>query len=353
MTGHSPDGELFVSRRRLAAATAALGLLAATACTPSAGQSTHDAGGGAGGAGGAGGGGGADGGAAGDAGGPDAPDAGALALTFGLDRRPVNATCHAPAGTGADGGVVPAAVLSATGCVDPAHPSEPAAGLIFYDVNAPLWSDGAAKRRWMALPEGARIKVAADGDWELPAGAVLVKSFALGDRPVETRLLVRGADGEWAGYSYAWRADGSDADLLASSIRRTFGAQEWTYPSREDCLLCHTAAAGRSLGLETAQLNRNVRYAAGMAPRPHWPLRAASRGGPAGASRADVRDRAAGRPGARLPARELRELPPPGRRHRSVDRSAVHDRARRHPRVRRGASQRELRIPGREAGEAG
>lgn len=174
--------------------------------------------------------------------------------------RPVNATCRAPSrpsqGPLASGG--PAARLSETGCVRADDPSEPADGLIFYDVNAPLWSDGADKRRWLALPDGARIVVAEDDDWELPVGSVLVKSFHLAGRPIETRLLVRHDDGDWAGYSYAWRADGSDADLLDSSLRRTFAGQEWTYPSRQNCLECHTAAAGRSLGLETAQLDRDV-----------------------------------------------------------------------------------------------
>jgi uncharacterized repeat protein (TIGR03806 family) len=186
-------------------------------------------------------------------------------IAFGLDERPRNATCRAPQRPDAgDGGGIPA-ILSGTGCVDPLHPVEPAAGLIFYDVNAPLWSDGAEKRRWLALPDGAKIKVAADGDWDLPVGSVLVKTFLLAARPIETRLFVRHEDGDWAGYTYAWRDDGSDADLLPSSVRKTFGNQEWTYPSRENCILCHTKAAGGSLGLETAQLNRTVVYAKGPA----------------------------------------------------------------------------------------
>src|SRR5207245_1871206 len=43
-------------------------------------------------------------------------------------------------------------LLSATGCVDPLAPSFPAPGLIPYDVNVPLWSDGADKQRWVSLP---------------------------------------------------------------------------------------------------------------------------------------------------------------------------------------------------------
>jgi hypothetical protein len=38
---------------------------------------------------------------------------------------------------------------------------QPAAGLIPYAPNAPFWSDGAAKLRWMALPDGATVSIAA------------------------------------------------------------------------------------------------------------------------------------------------------------------------------------------------
>jgi hypothetical protein len=37
----------------------------------------------------------------------------------------------------------------------------------------------------------------------------------------------------------------------------------WTFPSRADCLDCHTLAAGSSLGLETRQLNRTAAYPGG------------------------------------------------------------------------------------------
>lgn len=145
--------------------------------------------------------------------------------------------------------------LSETGCVDPLDPTQPAAGLIPYSLNAPFWSDGADKERWLALPDGTTIAVADDGDLELPVGSVVVKTFRVDGEPVETRLLVRHEDGEWGGYSYAW--EGGDAALLLGSARRTLrGGQSWWYPSRAECLVCHTVEAGRSLGLELAQLDR-------------------------------------------------------------------------------------------------
>lgn len=163
-------------------------------------------------------------------------------------------------GAAQDGGTVPAN-LSKTGCVNPQSPTQPAAGLIPYEINAPFWSDGATKERWIALPEGQRITIG-DGDWEFPVGSVLVKSFRAGARLVETRLLMRHSDGTWAGYTYEWDAAQTDATLLRSGARRDIGGGEtWIFPSEADCMACHTDAAGRTLGLETGQLNRTHTYA--------------------------------------------------------------------------------------------
>src|SRR5690606_21320147 len=78
----------------------------------------------------------------------------------------------------------------------------------------------------------------------------------------ETRLLMRHPDGEWAGYSYEWDADGTDASLVEGGKTASIGEREWLFPSGAQCLGCHTAAAGVSLGLETAQLNHELSYPA-------------------------------------------------------------------------------------------
>jgi uncharacterized repeat protein (TIGR03806 family) len=115
----------------------------------------------------------------------------------------------------------------------------------------------------MALPDGTTISVAQDGDFKFPNGAVLVKSFRLGGKLLETRLFVHHDDGGWAGYTYEWRDDQSDAVLLpAAKARALPDGTSWHYPSRAQCLECHTAAAGGSLGLEVAQLNGDFVYPA-------------------------------------------------------------------------------------------
>jgi hypothetical protein len=214
--------------------------------------------------------------------------------------------------------------LSQTGCIDPSPFSNPkvpitmGSKVVPYEVNSPLWSDGAYKTRGMRLPDsGLKIHVkdcvtnpaeccvidlntgnclppADDGKWVFPVGTVMVKNFMFPDasRPsgyklVETRLFVHleqpqtfeGVQTEWIGYGYQWDdaqtdatiigglVDGSDTGISAMfSVVPTMGAATqsitWKYPSRNDCLTCHTAitpvsaSGGYTLGPETIQMNR-------------------------------------------------------------------------------------------------
>jgi len=160
--------------------------------------------------------------------------------------------------SGGTGG--PATQLSATGCVSASNAKLPASGLIPYKPNAPFWSDGAAKERWIGLPNGQNITVNADGDWDFPNGTVLMKNFRRDDRLIETRLFMRHPDGIWAGYSYEWNTAQTDATLVQGGKQVTIGGQPWIYPSGGQCLECHTEVAGRSLGIENKQLAFNITY---------------------------------------------------------------------------------------------
>jgi len=171
-------------------------------------------------------------------------------------------------------------LLSQTGAFGDLATLAPAAGLIPYTVNSPLWSDGAVKSRWLALPANATIGFAPNGEWTFPAGTVFVKNFELPVddtnpkvlRRLETRLLVRDTNGTVYGASYKWRADSSDADLMAAGtnedivIKTATGTrvQRWFYPGRQDCLTCHTPASGGVLGVKTRQLNGNFKYPNGV-----------------------------------------------------------------------------------------
>jgi uncharacterized repeat protein (TIGR03806 family) len=151
--------------------------------------------------------------------------------------------------------------LKATGCVDPNDATKPAPGLVPYDLVSPLWSDGADKQRFIAIPDGTTITIKPDGDWDFPNRTVLVKNFSVAGKRVETRLFMRHDDGGWAGYSYEWNDAQTDATLLPGASTKVVGSQTWTYPSRSQCVQCHTPAAGGALGPETMNMNRDVVYA--------------------------------------------------------------------------------------------
>jgi len=164
---------------------------------------------------------------------------------------------------GAGGGRQIPTQLSASGCVSTNAPTQPAAGLIPYAPTAPFFSDGAVKTRWLALPDGQRIVVENDGDFTFPSGSVLMKNFRLGTTLIETRLFMRHNDGVWAGYTYEWNAQGTDATRVVGGKSVTVNGQTWNFPSEAQCLQCHTQAAGRTLGLEIGTLNGDFGYPTG------------------------------------------------------------------------------------------
>jgi hypothetical protein len=163
----------------------------------------------------------------------------------------------------------------------------------YFDVNSALWSDDAAKTRWIILPKGKKIPYNDTTDFfDYPDSTVFVKTFKLdkveGDTSSasrvfwETRLLLKKVspknDTDWYGFSYKWRADQSDADLVSlkkgldtlfyyTTKEKKTSYKKWSFPSQESCLLCHRIGVkpgndpvplrGRAaLGFFPAQLKR-------------------------------------------------------------------------------------------------
>src|SRR5207253_8399127 len=135
------------------------------------------------------------------------------------------------------------------------------------------WQDGATAEHWVAFRgESSATLHAGNGkpipgmvDWHnfrlhFPADAVLVRTVSLGGRRVETQLLhFDGVD--WHPYTFAWRDDQSDADLVpddGDEQEISVGDKKLTWPlqSRSQCRLCHSAWSEYALGFQPEQLNR-------------------------------------------------------------------------------------------------
>jgi uncharacterized repeat protein (TIGR03806 family) len=171
-------------------------------------------------------------------------------------------------------------LLSQTGAFKDTPHLVPSEELLPYDLIVPFWSDGAQKLRWIAVPKG-KIASSPSGEWTFPAGTVFVKTFELPldardptrKRRLETRLLMVQGGGLVYGVVYKWRADLSDADLLPDSLTEKVPitnaagethSQSWYYPSRKDCITCHTKLSGGVLGVKARQMNRDFAYPTGV-----------------------------------------------------------------------------------------
>jgi hypothetical protein len=133
-------------------------------------------------------------------------------------------------------------------------------GLIAFSPQYPLWSDGAAKRRWLSLPPGTFVDATRPDAFVFPAGTKLWKEFAVDGRPVETRFIERLADDSWRFATYVWSADGREARLaprdgIAALPLDAAGARRYAVPSEGDCRACHEGGAVPVLGFSALQLS--------------------------------------------------------------------------------------------------
>jgi mono/diheme cytochrome c family protein len=140
--------------------------------------------------------------------------------------------------------------LSQTGLGEP--------GVRTFEPRFALWSDGAAKRRWIALPPGAQVDASQPDAWRFPAGTRLWKEFSVDGRPVETRHFMLGADGRWEFASYVW--DGADAVKAPARGQALAlpGGRRYEVPSTGDCITCHAGARSPVLGFAALQLGPAV-----------------------------------------------------------------------------------------------
>ncbi|MBD3673288.1 MAG: PQQ-dependent sugar dehydrogenase [Planctomycetaceae bacterium] len=173
--------------------------------------------------------------------------------------------------------------LSETGLFADTANQIPEAGVYAFEINAPMWMDGATAERWVALPNDSRVKwyprkepipgLPGRAQLHYPENAVLAKTISLetttGHRKIETQILHH--DGRfWHAYSYRWNEAQTDAMLVPADGEMTeisipdVAAPEknsrlrWTFQSRNQCLRCHNRWDEYGLAFSLPQLNRST-----------------------------------------------------------------------------------------------
>ncbi|HET9932631.1 MAG TPA: hypothetical protein VFQ35_18135 [Polyangiaceae bacterium] len=148
--------------------------------------------------------------------------------------------------------------LSSTGLYAADSVDAIAPDVMFYVPQYPLWSDGAKKRRWIRLPQGARIDATNADAWAFPPGTRFWKEFSFGAR-VETRYMERLRDGSYRYATYVWDAEQRDAFLAPekglNDVKPLGARASHDIPSNADCRACHEGRHSQVLGFNALQLS--------------------------------------------------------------------------------------------------
>ncbi|WP_448520539.1 SO2930 family diheme c-type cytochrome [Rhodoflexus sp.] len=159
---------------------------------------------------------------------------------------------------------------------------QPAANVLPYDLNTPLFTDYAHKQRFVYIPEGKQAIYNDSAVLAFPIGSVLIKNFYYnnderkpekGRRILETRLLIHEESG-WVALPYVWNDEQTDAFLEPAgetksvTWRDSKGAKQtishYQIPNMNQCKGCHIV--GKTLmpiGPSARQLNGLYAYADG------------------------------------------------------------------------------------------
>ncbi|MCX7548110.1 hypothetical protein OS188_09110 [Xanthomarina sp. F1114] len=131
--------------------------------------------------------------------------------------------------------------------------------IVPYDLNSPLFTDYASKKRFIVFPEGTAANYVSDESYlDFPEGTTLIKNFyytnkelktSTSDIILETRLLIKNS-GKWITLPYIWNEEqteaylyilGKDMDLvLEPTTERTKQIRfSYSVPNINMCKNCH------------------------------------------------------------------------------------------------------------------
>jgi hypothetical protein len=177
----------------------------------------------------------------------------------------------------ADAGVDPCAIpddyeaptsLSQTGLYSDTTAGTLTEGVRPFEPRFGLWSDGAAKSRWVYLPPCGPIDTSDPDYWNYPVGFKLWKQF---DRTnadgelvrVETRMIHKYTATKWFMSAYIWNEDQTDALISEADGPTAFisaenaKGTEHDVPGQKSCEGCHFNMADKALGFTALQLDRD------------------------------------------------------------------------------------------------
>lgn len=155
----------------------------------------------------------------------------------------------------------------------------PAYGVLPYDLNSPLFSDYAHKKRFVWMPSGLKADYIDDySPLDFPTGSVLIKNFYYENiqpsnttKIIETRLMYKTENG-WDFAKYVWNDaqteatftnDGSyvNFEWIEDNTTRTVN---YRIPSLNECFTCHNKfGTPLPIGPKPQNLNRSFNYGNG------------------------------------------------------------------------------------------
>jgi hypothetical protein len=152
--------------------------------------------------------------------------------------------------------------LSQTGLYADITAKTLAPGVHPFEPTYALWSDGAAKKRWVYMPPGGKIQTDANARgmefWVYPKGFKLWKEFSRDGKIIETRLLQKLSDfvTDWYMVSFKWNEGYTEAMALPEGEMNALGSMH-DIPSQKQCSDCHEAMFDNALGFSALQLTHD------------------------------------------------------------------------------------------------
>lgn len=150
---------------------------------------------------------------------------------------------------------------------------KPAAGVMPYSLNTPLFTDYAEKLRFVKLPDGQQANYNAKEVLDFPVGTNIIKTFyypndfrdvSKGRKIIETRVLIHETSG-WKALEYIWNEEQTDAflevagdtkEVVYTALDGTVRKQNYIVPNLNQCKGCHNSNETMSpIGPSARQLN--------------------------------------------------------------------------------------------------